>query len=51
MSQERVGQAADMFVLKKAMQMQQESAMSLISAIRPASSLPSHVGQNVNVVA
>ena len=51
MSQERVGQAADMAVLKKALQMQQESAMSLISAITPASSLPSHLGQNLNVVA
>jgi hypothetical protein len=51
MSQDRVGQAAGMAVLKMAMQLQQESAMSLISAITPASSLPSHLGQNVNVVA
>lgn len=51
MSQDRVSQAADIAVLKKAMQMQQESAMSLISAITPAASLPSHLGQNVNVVA
>jgi len=51
MSQDRVAQAADIAVLKKAMQMQQESAMSLISAITPPTSLPSHLGQNVNVVA
>jgi hypothetical protein len=51
MSQDRLGQAVDVAVLKKAMQLQQESAMSLISAITPASSLPSHLGQNVNVVA
>jgi hypothetical protein len=51
MSQDRVAQSASLIVLKKAMDLQQQSAMTLIDAITPASSLPSHLGQNVNVVA
>jgi hypothetical protein len=51
MSQERTAQAKDVALLKKALEMQQQSAMTLISAVTPAASLPSHLGQNVNVVA
>lgn len=51
MSQQRTAEAAGLLVLKKAMQMQEQTAMTLIDAVRPASSLPAHVGQNVNVVA
>jgi hypothetical protein len=51
MSQQRTATAVNVAVLKKAMEMQQQSAMTLISAVTPAASLPSHIGQNVNVVA
>lgn len=51
MSQQRTADAADTLVLKKALQVQEQSAMTLIAAVTPATSLPSHLGQNVNVVA
>jgi hypothetical protein len=51
MSQERTAQATDVALLRKALDMQQESAATLIAAVTPAASLPSHLGQNVNVVA
>jgi hypothetical protein len=51
MSQERTAQAADVAVLKKAMDMQKETAATMISAITPTDALPSHLGRNLNVVA
>jgi len=55
LSQQRVNQTAELMVLKKAMQVQEAAAMTLISSVAqaptPASSLPSHLGQNVNIVA
>jgi hypothetical protein len=50
MSQQRTAQATDVALLKKALDMQQQSAATLLSAL-PAASLPSHLGQNLNVVA
>lgn len=52
MAQERNAQAADVALLKKALEMQQLAAATMLSALpTPAASLPSHLGQNVNVVA
>jgi hypothetical protein len=51
MSAQRTNDAAGMAVFKKALDTQQSAAQQLISQITPASALPSHVGQNVNVVA
>jgi hypothetical protein len=52
MSQERTAQATDMALLKKALNMQQQAAATMLEALpTPAAALPSHLGQNVNVVA
>jgi hypothetical protein len=51
MSQQRVSQSAELLVLKKAMQIQEDAALTLIASVTPSTSLPSHLGQNVNVVA
>jgi hypothetical protein len=51
MSQQRVAQTAELLVLKKAMQIQEDAAMTLIASVTPSTSLPSHLGQNVNIVA
>jgi hypothetical protein len=51
LSQQRTAQAVDVSVLKKALAIQQSAALTLIESVTPASSLPSHLGQNVNVVA
>jgi hypothetical protein len=51
MSQERTAQATDVALLKRALDMQKQTAATMISAITPAAALPSHLGQNVNVVA
>jgi hypothetical protein len=51
MSQERNAQATDVALLKRALDMQKQTAATMISAITPAAALPSHLGQNVNVVA
>jgi hypothetical protein len=51
MSQQRTSDAAALLVLKKAMDMQQSSAQTLIASVTPSSALPPHLGQNVNTVA
>jgi HEAT repeat protein len=52
MSQQRTAAAADVALLKRALDMQQQSAASMLAALpTPAASLPSHLGQNLNVVA
>jgi hypothetical protein len=51
LSQQRTAQAVDVSILKKALAIQQSSAMTLIDSVTPASSLPAHLGQNVNIVA
>ena len=52
LSQARASQTAELLVLKKAMQVQEATAMTLIQSLpTPASSLPPHLGQNVNIVA
>ena len=51
LSQQRTSQTAAILVLKKAMDAQQSSALTLIASVRPADSLPAHLGQNVNTVA
>lgn len=51
MSQQQTAEAADVAILKKALDMQQQTAATLISAVTPAASLPAHLGQNVNVIA
>jgi len=51
MSQQRASDAAALLVFKKALNMQQSAAMTLISSVTPATSLPPHLGQNVNTVA
>jgi hypothetical protein len=51
MSQQRTSQAADLLVLKKAMQVQEDGALTLIESVTPVTSLPAHLGQNVNVTA
>jgi tRNA A-37 threonylcarbamoyl transferase component Bud32 len=51
-SQQRATDAVDLTVLKKALNAQQSAAQSLINSLpTPSSSLPAHLGQNVNVVA
>ncbi len=50
------GAAAGMSVLKKAMDIQAEAALTLINAVQPpqqqsAANLPPHLGQNVNTTA
>jgi hypothetical protein len=51
LSQQRTSQSAELLVLKKAMQVQEDSAKTLIESVTPATSLPPHVGQNVNTIA
>jgi Putative motility protein len=51
MAQQRTAQTAELMVLKKALQLQESNAMTLIASVTPSSSLPAHLGQNVNVVA
>jgi hypothetical protein len=51
MSQQRTSQAADLLVLKKAMQVEEDGALTLIESVTPATSLPPHLGQNVNITA
>jgi hypothetical protein len=51
MSQQRTSDAAQLLVLKKALDVQQSSALTLIAAVTPSANLPSHLGQNVNTVA
>jgi len=51
LSQQRTAQAVDVSVLKKALDMQAANAQTLLESVTPASSLPSHLGQNVNIVA
>ncbi|MEY4515303.1 MAG: hypothetical protein RLZZ450_7425 [Pseudomonadota bacterium] len=51
MSEQRTAQTAAILVLKKAMDAQQSSAVTLVASLKPAASLPPHLGQNVNTVA
>lgn len=51
MSQKRTADAVDISVLKKALDIQKSTAMTLIDSVTPATSLPNYLGQNVNVVA
>jgi hypothetical protein len=51
MSQQRTAQATDIALLKKALDMQQQSAATMLASLPEPASLPSHLGQNVNVVA
>jgi tRNA A-37 threonylcarbamoyl transferase component Bud32 len=51
MKQQRTEDAVDVSVLKKALDIQKSNAQTLIQSVTPASSLPAHLGQNVNVVA
>ncbi|MDB4988066.1 MAG: hypothetical protein JWN04_3244 [Myxococcaceae bacterium] len=51
LSQQRTAQTAGILVLKKAMDAQQSSALTLIASATPAASLPAHLGQNINTVA
>jgi tRNA A-37 threonylcarbamoyl transferase component Bud32 len=51
MSQQRTADAADVLVLKKALQTQEQAAMTLIAAVTPSAGLAEHLGRNINVVA
>jgi Putative motility protein len=51
MSQQRTADSVSLLVLKKAMDLQQSAAMTLIASVTPAGNLPSHLGQNVNTTA
>ena len=51
MSQQQTSQSVGVAVLKKALDLQQANAMTLIDSVTPAQSLPAHLGQNVNIVA
>jgi hypothetical protein len=51
MSQQQTLDAAQLLVLKKTMDLQASSAMTLIDAVTPSANLPPHLGQNVNTVA
>ncbi|MFA7238921.1 MAG: YjfB family protein [Sulfuricellaceae bacterium] len=52
MAQERTGQAIGVTVLKKALDAQAGSVMSLINALPPTTqNLPPNLGQNVNTTA
>ena len=53
MSDSRTNEAVGVLVLKKALEAQSAGAQALINAIpaAPSSSLPSHLGQNVNTTA
>jgi hypothetical protein len=48
MSEQATAQAVSIAVLKKALDVQANSAMQLIEAIPTASNLPSNLGQNIN---
>lgn len=50
MAQNRTAAAASTLVLKKALESQESAALTLIASVSK-SSLPAHLGQNVNVVA
>jgi hypothetical protein len=50
MSQQRTAVAANMLVLKKAMDQQQSTAATLLASVS-SPDLPSHLGQNVNTIA
>jgi hypothetical protein len=50
--QQQTADAVGVLVLKKAMQIQADSAVALIEALpTPSSNLPPHLGQNVNTTA
>lgn len=54
--QQNTGAAAGLSVLKKAMDIQAQSALTLINSIQPpqqqsAANLPPHLGQNINTTA
>jgi hypothetical protein len=51
LTQQQTSEAAQLMVLKKALNMQESAAQTLIASVTPSSSLPSHLGQHVNVVA
>ncbi|HET8936511.1 MAG TPA: YjfB family protein [Polyangiales bacterium] len=51
MSQQKTAQEADVTILKKALDMQKETAAAMVASVTPSASLLSHLGQNVNVVA
>jgi hypothetical protein len=52
LTQQQTTDAVGVLVLKKAMQIQADSAVALIEALpTPTSSLPAHLGQNVNTTA
>lgn len=51
-SQGQMGDAVNILVLKKAIEMQAQSALQLLEALpAPAASNPAHLGQNVDVTA
>jgi Putative motility protein len=45
MSQQRTSQTAELLVLKKAMQLQESAALTLIGSVAPAAQLPDHLGR------
>jgi hypothetical protein len=52
LTQQQTADAIGVLVLKKAMQIQRDSVAALIAALpAPSSSLPAHLGQNVNTTA
>lgn len=51
LSQSQTGDAVSTLVLKKAMQIQEESALQLLQALPQPPSNPAHLGQNVDVKA
>lgn len=51
MSQEKANDAVGVAVLKKAMDVQEQSAMQLVQSIPDASALPEGVGTRINVTA
>jgi len=53
MAHERTMNAVSITVLKKTLAVQAESALTLIAGVRPvtlAQNLPSHLGNNINVM-
>ena len=51
LSASRIDPSIGIAVLKKALQSDAATATALIDAITPASSLPTHLGQNINTTA
>lgn len=52
LTQQQIADAVGVLVLKKAMQIQADSAVALIEALpTPSNSLSAHLGQNVNTTA